>query len=97
MQIEEYRICINDDTEVNQVWEERKNPSLQIEVSKVIGEIMKRKLNRFYNSCKLKEKKWHPHNRNALCWSFYYVNDNLKVNLDVPQMMCCLLWIQEKN
>jgi hypothetical protein len=32
------------------------------------------------------KKKWCPHNINALCWSFYCVNDNSKVNLDVPQM-----------
>jgi hypothetical protein len=37
------------------------------------------------------KKKWHLHNRNELCWSFYYVNENSKVNLDVLQMMCCLL------
>ncbi len=36
-------------------------------------------------------KKWRPHNKNALCWSFYCVNDNLKANFDIHQMMCCLL------
>ncbi len=52
---------------------------------------MKRKLNTFWNNCKFKGKKWRFHNRNALCWSFYYVNDNSKVNLHAPQMMHCLL------
>jgi hypothetical protein len=28
---------------------------------------------------------------NALCWSFYCGNDNLKVNLNVPQIMRYLL------
>jgi hypothetical protein len=45
---------------------------------------MKRKLSKFCN-------KWHPHNRNALCWSFYCVNENPKVNLNVLQIMRCLL------
>jgi hypothetical protein len=70
----------------------------------VWGEFDERKLNIFCNSCKL-IKKWHPHNRNALCWSFYCVNDNLIVNLNVIQMMHCLLchsqpiflWIQKNN
>jgi hypothetical protein len=36
-------------------------------------------------------KKWTPHNRNNLCWSFFYVNDNGKVTLDAPQIMHCML------
>jgi hypothetical protein len=39
----------------------------------------------------IQRKKWRPRNRNVFCWSFYCVNDNLKINLDVLQMMCCLL------
>jgi hypothetical protein len=49
--------------------------------------MMKRKLSGFCNKRKFKEKNWHLHNRNAHCWSFYCVNDNLKVNLDVPQLI----------
>jgi hypothetical protein len=32
-------------------------------------------------------KKWRPHNRNVLCWSFLYVNDNRKMTFDAPQIM----------
>jgi hypothetical protein len=52
---------------------------------------MKRKLNRFCNNCKLKEKNGVLIIKNAICWSFYCVNDNSKINLDVPQMMHYLL------
>ncbi len=31
------------------------------------------------------------HNINVFCWFFYCVNDNFKINLDVPQMMHYLL------
>jgi hypothetical protein len=56
MQIEKYIICINDEIEVNQVREEIKNPSLQIEVSRVSREFDEKKLNKFCNNCKFKEK-----------------------------------------
>jgi hypothetical protein len=35
MQIEKYIICINDEIKVNQVREEKENPSLQTKVSSV--------------------------------------------------------------
>jgi hypothetical protein len=38
MQTEKYIICIDDKTKVNQVREERENPSLQTKVSRVLGE-----------------------------------------------------------
>jgi hypothetical protein len=46
MQIEIYIICINDETELNQVREERENLNLQIEVSRV---------SRVYNEKKIKQ------------------------------------------
>ncbi len=30
---------------------------------------------------------WKPNNRNALCWAFYYVNDNKEIDLIAPQIM----------
>jgi hypothetical protein len=36
MQNEEYIICRNDETKVDQVMEERENPSLQIEISRIL-------------------------------------------------------------
>jgi hypothetical protein len=44
MQIEIYIICINDEIEVNQVKEERENPSLQIEASRVSREFDEKKI-----------------------------------------------------
>jgi hypothetical protein len=44
MQIEKYRICINDDTEVNQVRDEKENPSLQTKVYRVSGESNEEKI-----------------------------------------------------
>jgi hypothetical protein len=59
MQNEELVIFINE-TEVDQVMEERKNPSLQIEISKVLGireQTNEIKLNEFWNNYKCNEKK----------------------------------------
>jgi len=36
-------------------------------------------------------KKWRPHNRNALCWWFFYVIDNARVTFDTPQIMRYML------
>jgi hypothetical protein len=36
-------------------------------------------------------QKWRPHNRNVLCWWFFYLNDNAKVTFDTPQIMCYML------
>jgi len=33
---------------------------------------------------------WKGNNINALCWAFYYVNDNKKVNVITPQTMHCI-------
>jgi hypothetical protein len=27
----------------------------------------------------------------ALCWAFYCVNDNKKVNITTPQTICCII------
>jgi hypothetical protein len=91
MQTEKYIICINDETEVNQIKEERNNPSLQTKVSRVLRKFDEEKTKKILQQLQIQRKKWRPHNRNALCWSLNCVNDNLKVNLDVPQMMGCLL------
>jgi hypothetical protein len=44
LQTKKYIICINDETKVNQVKEERENPTLQIEVSKVSSEFDEKKI-----------------------------------------------------
>ncbi len=77
--------------EVNQISEEIENPNMQTKASRVSKESDEEKNKQILQQLQTQRKKWHHDNRNALCWSFYCVNDNLKVNLDVPQMMCCLL------
>jgi hypothetical protein len=37
---------------------------------------------------------WKPHNRNVLCWEFYCVNDNTKVDLTTFQVMHCILCLK---
>jgi len=32
-----------------------------------------------------------PHGRNSLCWTFYYVNDGSKMNVNASQQMCCMV------
>ncbi len=34
---------------------------------------------------------WKGNNKNALCWTFYCVNDNKEVNVIAFQTMCCIL------
>jgi len=34
---------------------------------------------------------WKGNSRNALCWAFYYVNDNKEVNVIAPQTMHCII------
>jgi len=90
MQIEEYIICINDEIKVNQVREKRENPSLQSEVKRVSQEFDEKKTKQILQQLHTQRKNWRFHNRIALCWSFYCVNDNSKINLDDFQMMCYL-------
>ncbi len=74
--------------------EKRENPKLETKINKVSKEcekINKKNIKHILEQLQIQRKKWCPRNRNALCWSFYYVNDNFKMNLDVFQMMCCLL------
>jgi hypothetical protein len=36
-------------------------------------------------------KKWRHDSRNALCWLFYYVNDNKLVDVKCSQLMRCII------
>ncbi len=36
-------------------------------------------------------KKWRQDSRNALCWSFYCVNDNKLVDVKRSQLMRCII------
>jgi hypothetical protein len=78
MQNEKHIICINDEIEVDQVMKEREIPSSQIKNNIIVKECDKtdeKKTKHFCNIYIFKGKKWHPHNKNVIYWSFYFVND----------------------
>jgi hypothetical protein len=41
------------------------------------------------------KKNWQLHGRLSLCWRFYCVNDNTKIDLENIWLMCCTLCYQE--
>jgi hypothetical protein len=95
MQNEKHIIWINDEIEVDQVMQEKENPSLQIKISRIIKECDKtdeNKTKHILQHLHIQRKKWHLHNINFIYWSFYCFNDKFKKNLDVPQMTRCLLF-----
>ncbi len=50
----------------------------------------KLKMNRkIFKQSHVERKIWRLHNQNLLCWSFYYISDNAKVDNQVPQLMRC--------
>ncbi len=62
---------------------------MQLEESINIDEgegIIKENLKNFH----FQRKKWRHDSRNALCWSFYYVNDNNLVDVKCFQLMKCI-------
>jgi hypothetical protein len=74
--------------------EERENPTLQIEISRVsreCDETDKENNKHILQQMQIQREKWCPHNRNAFFWYFYCVNDTSKVNMDALQMTHCLL------
>jgi hypothetical protein len=67
---------------------------LQIEINRVsrkCDKIDKEKMKHILQQLQIQRGKWCLHNKNALCWSFYFVDDTSKVNLDVLQLIHCLL------
>jgi hypothetical protein len=70
------------------------NPSIQTKTSRNLEngneEIMKGNLKKLHAQTKI----WKPHGRTSLCWSFYGVNDNAKVDLVNTQIMHCILYYQ---
>jgi len=69
----------------------QENPSLQTKKHKVL-ENDKEKIKKILELLHSPRKKQRLHNRNALCWSFFYVNDNAKMILDAPQIMRCMFY-----
>jgi hypothetical protein len=70
-------ICMNDVILENK---SKEIPSVQIERSSNLEndseKIMKGNLKKLH----VQKKSWKPHGRTSLCWSFYCVNDNAKVD-----------------
>jgi len=63
-------IHINYEIEVDQVMEGKENPSLQIEISRVsrlCEETNEEKTKHILEQLQIQRKKWHFHNKNALC------------------------------
>jgi hypothetical protein len=40
---------------------------------------------------KLHEQRIKPPGRNSLCWAFYCVNDGSKVDVNILQLICCMV------
>jgi hypothetical protein len=36
-------------------------------------------------------KLWKPHGKTSLCWGLYCVNDNVIVDIENAQIVCCIL------
>ncbi len=75
--------------------EEKENPSFQIEISSALGvneEIDENKTKHILEKLQIQWKNGHPHNKNSLCWFFYFVNSNSKITFHVPQTTRCLLF-----
>ncbi len=88
---ETIEICMNDVVLKNRFEE---NPSVQTKTSRNpksgSEKIMKENLKKMH----VQRKTWKLHARISLCWSFYYVNDNAKVDLINIQIMRCKLYYQ---
>ncbi len=69
----------------------QENPSLQTKKNKVL-ENDKKRIKQNLELLHSQRKKQRLHNRNALCWSFFYVNDNAKMIFDAPQIMHCMFY-----
>jgi len=69
--------------------ERGKNENVQTEnniIEKNGEQIMKKILQKLHV-----QRKFWKHNKNSLCWAFYYVNDGKEVEVASPQVMRCIL------
>jgi hypothetical protein len=41
-------------------------------------------MERNFQTLHTKRKKWKRHNRNVICWAFYYVNDDKEIDFRNP-------------
>jgi hypothetical protein len=73
--------------------DESLNGSFQIEqntTTKIIESNFKNEMEKNFQTLHVQRKIWREHNRNAICWVFYCVNDDKEVNLGNSQIMRCL-------
>jgi len=42
----------------------------------------------------VQRKYWKPHGRSYLCWGVFCVDDNVEVDFENIQMMCCIFFYQ---
>ncbi len=88
---ETIEICINN-VILEDLFEE--NPNVQTETSRNLKndkeKIMKGNLKKLF----VQRKSQKPHGKTSLCWSFYFVNDNAKIDLVNTQIMYCILCYQ---
>jgi hypothetical protein len=47
-------------------------------------------MNFFWKKLHAQRLFWKPNNKNALCWAFYYINDNKEVDLTTLQVISCI-------
>ncbi len=68
-------------------------PSLQTKES-INGDEAEERINENFFKLHFQRRKWRHDNRNSLCWSFYYVNDDKLVDVKCFQLMRCLFIMQ---
>jgi hypothetical protein len=54
-------------------------------------EMNEEKLKDNVNKLHVQRSFWRVNSRIALCWAFYYVNDNKDVNVRTSQTTCCII------
>jgi len=72
--------CMNDE-----IMEE--NVSVKIKTSRNPENEKKEQMKINLQNLHAQKKSWKPHGRLSLCWSFYYVNDNVEIDLENTQIM----------
>jgi hypothetical protein len=88
---ETIEICINDVVSKDMSEE---NPNVQIETNTTLENGTKKIMKGNLKKLHVQKKNWKPHGRTSLCWIFYCVNDNAKIDLANKQIMRCIFYYQ---
>jgi hypothetical protein len=73
----------------------KKNLSVQIETNRNPKNEKEKQIRKILKKLHAQRKIWQPHGRLFFCWSFYYVNDNIEIDIENTQIMHCILCYQE--